>query len=183
MLAPARPAQPLALTALLIATVAGCGDGGDPSPATVRVESPPDGQVVHEDSVEVRGRVRPAGARVLVAGDPATVSGGRWRALVALSEGANVIDVGAAAPGAATVWTTVRVSRQTLVRVPDLGGLERGEAVAELRELGLRAAVEEGSGLLDRLVPGAWGVCETSPAAGAELARGALVRLSVSKTC
>jgi hypothetical protein len=168
---------------LALLGIAGCGGGDEPRPASLRVELPSDAEVVHDAQVEVSGRVRPHEAHVLVAGRPATVDGGRFRALVPLHEGANVIDVGASASGAAAAWTAVRVSRQTLVSVPDLAGADRDDAVDRLNALGLRAKVEEGSGLLDRLVPGSWGVCESSPEAGAELARGETVRLAVSKTC
>ncbi len=49
--------------------------------------------------------------------------------------------------------------------------------------LGLRAEVEDVGGLLDRLLPGDSRVCETRPRAGAELRRGATVRVGVSKGC
>ena len=67
--------------------------------------------------------------------------------------------------------------------VPDLAGAARDEAVDRLEALGLRVEVEEGGGLLDRLLPGDWRVCETQPRAGAELRRGATVRVGVSKSC
>ena len=145
--------------------------------------SPADGSVVHEATVEVRGRVRPAGARVLVGGRAAPVSNGEFRAQAPLREGANVIDVGASAPGARTAWSALRVARETLVAVPALAGAGRGDAVDRLESLGLRAEVSEDGGLLERLLPGEPHVCETQPRAGAELRRGATVRLAVSKRC
>ena len=169
----------------LLAAVAGVGCGGGDSPETVSISlvSPADGTVVHEDAVEVRGRVRPAGARVLVGGRAATVRDGEFRGRVPLREGPNVIDVGASGEDARTAWAALRVSRETLVALPDLEGAARTEAVDRLEALGLRAAVEEGDGLLDRLLPGEARVCETQPGAGSELRRGSTVRLVVSKTC
>ena len=127
--------------------------------------------------------MRPADARVLVGGRAATVVDGEFRRRVPLQEGANVIDVAASAPDARTAWSALRVERETLVSVPDLAGAARDEAVDRLQALGLRVEVEEGGGLLDRLLPGDWRVCETQPRAGAELRRGATVRVGVSKSC
>ena len=170
--------------ALLAAVAsAGCGGGDSPEPVSISLVSPADGVVVHEDAVEVRGRVRPAGARVLVGGRAATVREGEFRGRVPLREGPNVIDVGATAEDARTAWAALRVSRETLVRLPDLEGAARNDAVDRLEALGLRATVEEGEGLLDRLLPGEARVCETQPGAGSELRRGTTVRLAVSKTC
>ena len=75
------------------------------------------------------------------------------------------------------------MARETLVRVPDVADSGRDDAVDRLESAGLRADVVERSGLLDRLLPGEWGVCDTEPPAGAELPRGATVHLVVSKTC
>jgi hypothetical protein len=186
MPAKARPAARAALLVCLgaaLATLSGCGDEADPPRARVSVLGPADDALVHEDQVEVRGRVRPLGAHVLVAGEPATVDGGSFRALVPLEEGANVIDVGATARGATPVWTAVRVSRQSLVTVPDLAGADSEDAVDELTGMGLRSSVDKQEGFFDRLLPGGWRVCESSPSAGAEVPRGETVRLSVSKTC
>ena len=67
--------------------------------------------------------------------------------------------------------------------VPALAGAGRDDAVDRLESLGLRAEVKEVGGLLDRLLPGEPRVCETRPGAGAELRRGATVRVAVSKSC
>ena len=169
---------------LLAAVVgAGCGGGDSPKPVSISLVSPADGVVVHEDAVEVRGRVRPADARVLVGGEAATVTDGEFRGRVPLDEGANVIDVGASAGDARTGWSALRVTRETLVAVPELGGAGRDDAVDRLEALGLQVEVEEGGGLLDRLLPGDWGVCDTEPRAGTEVRRGSTVRLGVSKSC
>ena len=127
----------------MAALAAGCGGDDSPRPVGLTLVTPADGAVVHTGVVEVRGRVSPAGARVLVAGRPAAVTGAEFRGRVRLREGSNVIDVGASADGARTTWSALRVARQTLVRVPDLAGVERDEALDRLRELGLRAEVEE----------------------------------------
>lgn len=170
--------------ALLAAVVgAGCGGADSPKPVSVSLVSPADGVVVHEDAVEVRGRVSPADARVLVGGRAASVTNGEFRGRVPLDEGANVIDVGASAGDARTGWAALRVTRDTLVAVPDLAGAGRDDAVDRLESLGLQARVEEGGGLLDRLLPGDWRVCETEPSAGAEVRRGETVRVAVSKSC
>jgi hypothetical protein len=161
----------------------GCGDRSDPRPTRLHLTAPADSAVVHEDSVVVRGRVAPEGATVLVGGRPTTVSGSQFSARVPLREGGNVIDVGASAPGRLPVWRAVRVSRRIVVRVPELSGESRDDAVAALRALGLVPKVREGHGLLDALLPGGWGVCETRPGAGTEVPKGAHVELRVSKTC
>ena len=179
------PMRHFAPALLLVAAVSapGCGQDDDPAPAGLAITSPADSAVVHEDTVEVRGRVRPGGATVTVLGQRADVSGREFRAQVPLREGSNVIDVSASAGGATTAWRVVRVGRQTLAKVPDLAGNSRDDAVGQLESLGLRAEVKEDSGFLDRFLPGSWGVCESKPEAGAELTRGSRVRLTVSKTC
>jgi beta-lactam-binding protein with PASTA domain len=118
-----------------------------------------------------------------VLGRRATVSHGRFRALVPLRVGSNVIDVGAFADGAAPSWTAVRVERQLLVEVPDLAGAPREEAVERLEDAGLQAEVHEEGGLLDELLGGEWTVCETAPGAGARVGMGTVVAVTVSRAC
>jgi hypothetical protein len=168
---------------ICLALQAGCGDQSESRPVQLVLIAPADASVSHESTVEVRGRVKPARARVLVLGQAATVRGGRFRALVPLRDGSNVIDVGAFADGAAPSWAVVRVERRVVVRVPELAGAPRDEAVDRLVAAGLRAEIHEQGGLLDELLGGAWLVCDTSPGAGAEVARGTLVQLTVSRTC
>jgi Glucodextranase, domain B/PASTA domain len=166
------------------ALAAGCGGDDSPRPVQLTLVTPADGAVVHTGVLEVRGRVSPAGARVLVAGRPAAVTGAEFRGRVRLREGSNVIDVGASADGGRTSWSALRVARQTLVRVPDLAGVARDEAVDRLARLGLRAQVEEEQGgLLDRLLGSAPTVCETDPGPEAELPRGASVHVIVARGC
>jgi Glucodextranase, domain B/PASTA domain len=178
----------LALAALALAG-GGCGGDGGPggrrSARAVRLEvsAPADATLTHGSEVEVLGRVSPARARVIVAGRRAKVSGGVFRATVALQEGTNVIDVGASAPRSTGAWTAVRVTRQTLVSVPDLVGTARDDAVARIEALGLRAEVADRDGLLDRLLPGDVRVCATRPQAGSRVRLAARVTVAVSKDC
>jgi Glucodextranase, domain B/PASTA domain len=171
------------LLLLAAGSIAGCGDRPERRQVRLDITAPADAAVVREDGVEVRGRVRPARARVLVLGRSATVADGEFRARVPVHEGSNVIDVGGSARGATPGWSAVRVTRQVLVTVPDLDGASRQDAVTRLREAGLRADVEEADGLLDQLLGGDWFVCLARPPAGSRLARGAVVRLEVSRTC
>src|SRR5919204_5452998 len=122
---------------------AGCGGSSSPKPTHLHVTAPADQAVVHDGSVVVRGRVAPEGATVLVVGRRAAVSGRSFSARVPLREGANVIDVGASAPGRLPVWRALRVGRRTLVRLPDLGGDSRDDAVDQIRALGLVPEVDQ----------------------------------------
>lgn len=172
-----------ACCATLLALSAGCGDQSESRPVRLALTTPADAAVVRESSVEVRGRVRPASARVLVMGRTATVERGRFRALVPLRAGSNVIDVAASADGAAPSWTAVRVERQVVVQVPDLAGTPPDEAVERLEAVGLRAEIHEQGGLLEELLGGDWVVCETEPGPGAEVGRGTTVQVTVSRAC
>lgn len=161
----------------------GCGD--DPAERPVRLEiiAPTDAAVVNDDSVEVRGLVRPRGARVLVLGRRARVVRGEFRTVVPLREGSNLIDVGASVRGAAPAWDALRVTREVLVTLPDLTGATRDDAIDRLDALGLRAEVQEEGDLLDELLGGDWIVCESQPPAGSDVRRGARINLVVAKGC
>jgi glucodextranase-like protein/PASTA domain-containing protein len=178
----ARAGVPL-LILLVVGVGSGCGSGSDPKPTSLRLTAPADAAVVHEGNVLVRGRVAPEGASVQVVGRPVTVSGSDFSARVPLREGANVIDVGASASGRLPEWRALRITRRTLVTVPDVSGDSRDDAVNALSAVGLSPRVHENHGILDELLPGGWGVCKTRPEAGAHLTRGARVLLTVSKTC
>jgi hypothetical protein len=176
--------QASGLAVALVGVLAyGCGGAAGTRPVRIEITTPSDSTVVREDSVEVRGRVRPARARVLVAGQPANLVNGEFDARVPLREGPNVIDVGASAGGARTKWVAVRVARVTLTRVPRLIGASREDAVDRLETLGFQVDVKEEGGLLEKLLPGDWGVCEVRPQAGTKLRKGGRVRLVVSKSC
>lgn len=180
-----RPARACGLVLLLLAggCASGCGDSPAERPVRLQITAPADAAVVRDGSVEVRGLVRPRGARVLVLGRPARVARGEFRAVVPLRVGSNLIDIGASARGAAPAWNAVRVTRELVVRVPDLVGATREDAVARLDALGLRADVEEEGGLLDALLGGDWIVCAIRPPAGSELQRGARINVTVAKGC
>ena len=166
-----------------VAALAGCGGDDDPAPVALTISAPADTAVVRDDEVEVRGRVRPAGATVVVGGRRATVTGREFQVRVPLDEGANVIDVGASADGRAAAFRAIRLTRRVLIEIPELGGDARDDAVDKLEDLGLRPDVDEEGGLLDRFLPARWSVCRTDPEPGAEVDKGARVRVTVSRAC
>jgi hypothetical protein len=174
---------PLAAAAVC-ALAGGCG-GDDPPPAPVRlvVTAPSDMAVVRAASVQLRGRVRPASAVVTVRGRRAAVSGGTFRASVALEPGTNVIDVLASAGDAPPALTAIRVRRRVSVEVPDLVGLLASDVKARLTDVGLKADVSDRDGLFGRLLPGDPTVCATDPKAGTEVDPGTTVHVDVSRRC
>jgi len=181
-----RPARACGLLLLLVLAggcSAGCGDEPTQRPVRLEITAPADAAVVREESIEVRGLVHPRGARVLVLGRPARVVRGEFRSIVPLEAGSNLIDVGASAQGAASTWSALRVTRELLVRLPDLIGATREDAVSQLDALGLRGEVEEEGDLLDELLGGDWIVCETRPPAGRDVPRGADIHVTVAKGC
>ena len=181
-------APPLIILACLL-TAAGCGgDDNDRAqrplvPVRLTVNVPNDMAVVQSDTVDVQGTVEPSGASVRVMGDAAEVSGGTFRAQVALDPGPNVIDVIATARGRGTAMTAFRVTRELPVQVPDLDGLTEQEVEDELSEAGLRPQVTVRGGLIEELLPGEPAVCEQDPEPGTEVRRGTTVRAELSKSC
>jgi hypothetical protein len=167
----------------------GCGGDDDPSPppalAPVRMQitAPADEAVVRGGNVDVRGRVSPSIAEVTVLGRPALVNDGRFTAVVPLEPGANVIDVIATAPRRKAALSALRVTRDVLVTVPQLAGVEEDELEGVLEPLGLRADVQRGGGILDVLRPGVTAVCSQDPEAGTRVRRGREVRVVVAKRC
>jgi hypothetical protein len=181
---------PTLLILACLATAAGCGGDDDgeraqrpPVPVDLDVTEPGDMAVVQTDTVEVQGTVEPSGASVRVLGDEADVSGGTFRAQVALEPGANVIDVIATARGRGTAMTAFRVTRELPVKVPDLDGLEVPELQERLAEAGLRPEIRERTNLIEELLPGEPAVCEQDPEPGTEVKRGTAVRVEVAKSC
>ncbi len=173
---------------LAILAVAGCGadDAEPPKPEPrVRLEitAPADLATLRRGTVDVRGRVTPVSATVLVLGRPALVSEGGFTVVVPLKPGANVIDVAATARGRRPALTAIRVTRDQRVAVPDLVGVKEDEARAALDRRSLEVAVEDGGSFLDRFVPQAPAVCEQEPAAGARVPRGTVVRVVVARAC
>ena len=169
------------------ALLGGCGDDAPPpkpqKPVQLSVSAPLDTAVVQGATMQVRGTVSPPGARVRVQGHAAQVSGGEFISSVKLAQGANVIDVVAAASGRAAAMTAFRVTREERVAVPDLAGLSVDDAEQAAGKLGLKLESERGGGFLDSLVPRRIGVCEQSPAPGKQVRRGTTVRVLVARAC
>jgi hypothetical protein len=181
----------LAATCLAAAFVAeGCGGDGEPraaraaAPVELELSAPADLAVVREEQVAVQGTVSPARATVHVLGQAADVTGGRFTATVALEAGVNVIDVIATAAGREAAMSAIRVTREVPVEVPDLDGMDAEEAQQELGDVGLELKVqEEPGGFIDELLPGDPAVCAQDPEPGAEVRRGTVVRVLISKGC
>ena len=127
--------------------------------------------------------MRPAAAAITVAGRQVAAIGGRFTTRVDLDAGTNVIDVTASAPGTVAALTAVRISRQVVVRVPDIVGNSPDDARAQLAAIGLLADVLNEDGVLDSLLPVSTAVCATDPSAGARADRGATVKVYVAKLC
>jgi Glucodextranase, domain B/PASTA domain len=176
--------KPLSV-ALLAVALAGCGNEDPPAPPVrLSVDAPADMALSHDDSVEVRGVVSPATARVTVDGENARVSGGRFSAQVDLQPGTNLIDVVAGAPdGARPAMVAVRVRQQVTVAVPDLIGFTPSDAEDALAAKGLEADVQETGGLFDFLLPEDARVCETDPSAGTSVDPGTTVKVFIAKSC
>jgi hypothetical protein len=174
------------ILAVTLCTAAGCGDDAPPAPpraVALEVLAPADAATVDAESVEVRGRVRPAGAAVQVLGHSADVSAGTFTASVPLNEGANVIDVAASAPGRRPASTAVRVVREVPVEVPALEGESADGAIKQLRALRLEVDRRRGGGLLDDLLPGEPSVCSLDPPAGTPVKPGSTVTVEVARHC
>ena len=180
------PRPLLLLLPVLVAMVGGCGEEAVPRPrpaVQLVLTAPGDTTTTRDASVRVSGRVVPATARVIVLGQRVTVSAGGFSTAVDLSEGPNVIDVGASAAGRRAVWRALRVTRRSTIRVPELIGREEDDAKAALTELGLVVAVTDDDDLLDAFRRGPRIVCDVNPAAGTQVAAGGEVEVVVSKTC
>lgn len=147
------------------------------------IDSPGDGAVVRDGTVQVSGRVTPASASVTVLGRSASVTGGSFAASIPLQAGDNVVDVMASAASARPAMTALRILREIQIRVPDVTGDSPGDARSRLAEAGLRADVHESGGLLDDLLPTDPSVCETSPSGGKRVDRGSTVRVRTAKVC
>lgn len=174
-------------TAAATALLAGCGgesDAGTPLRSVrLSVTEPGDADVVRAEHIAVVGRVDPPGAVVTVRGERAPVTGGEFRADVALDPGTNVVDVLAAAAGRRPAMTALRVGRQVTVKVPQLVGTPPDEAAGRLATLGLDAKQDRRGGVIELLLPGDAAVCRTDPPAGHRVDPGTVVRLVVAKRC
>jgi hypothetical protein len=186
---PLRACAPL-IAACLAGSLVSCGGSDSGSGAArglprvhVRIDAPADSLTTRADTVTVRGTVDPAGASVTVLGHPAEVVGSTFTAQVGLDPGANVIDLSATAARHDPALTAIRVTREMLIEVPDLGGLSPDDARSRLRAAGLGDDEHNGDGFIDGLLPGSPGVCEQDPSAGKQVRRGTTVKVLVAKRC
>jgi len=180
------PRLSLPVLVAVLVLVAGCGERPvDPprKPVQLTLSEPQDTATTRDATVRVSGSVSPAGARVLVMGERVAVNGGRFSTAVDLREGANVIDIGAAAPGARATWRALRVTRQSKIELPDLVGREADEASDAVTALGLSPQVVVDDDLFDAFRRRPRVVCSTDPVAGSQLRPDDEVQLVVSKTC
>src|SRR5215207_5776684 len=182
-----RCATLLAMSCVALAA-GGCGGGGDGSPrdpGRVRLEvtAPADETLVRGGTVDVRGRVSPKGAQVRVLGRPALVTSGAFTVVVPLEPGPNIVDIAATAGRRRPAFAALRVTRDILVTVPDLGGVAEEELEAQLEPLGLRPEIEREGGILEALRAGPRTVCEQQPAAGERVRRGRSIAVLVAKRC
>lgn len=178
---------PVICLLLAVVGLAGCGEAAEPEAALpgvrLAVLSPRDTETTTSTSMTVTGTVRPAGATVLVDGEEADVSGGRFSHTVTLDGGTNIIDVEAGAPRRPAAMTAVRVVRQVPVEIPDVSGEDPDTAEQRLRGLGFEVEQERGGGLLDDLLGGDPGVCGSDPEAGDRALPGSTVTLDVRRNC
>lgn len=166
----------------------GCGGSDDTAtavaPVRLQVTAPGDQDTVREESVEIRGTVKPASATVTVRGERADVSGGAWSAKVGLEPGVNVVDVLASAGRARPALTAVRVRRVVDVEVPDVVGFSADDARQELEDANLEPELQtEDGGFFDELIGGDPEVCETTPSAGAHVDPGSTVVVQLARRC
>jgi Glucodextranase, domain B/PASTA domain len=172
----------------LLATLALAGCGTQARPATtprveLKLSTPGDGRMLRADTVEITGTVAPAGAAVTVAGRAATVEGSSFTATVSLQPGGNVIDVTASAAGHRPAADALRVVRDMRVELPSLAGYEETDAFDRLKGLGLRPVEKRDDSWIDRLLPGAVGVCATQPKGGTLVGPRSTVTVVVSTNC
>ena len=181
-----RPIRKRALAGLLAAVaVAGCGGSDEPAPPPVRltIDQPADMALLTEPTVDVRGSVSPADARVTIEGRDVDVRDGRFTQSVDLLPGTNLVDVLAGSEGARPAMVAVRVRRQVSVQVPDLVGFTPSDAEDALAALGLEADVQEAGGLIEFLLPEDARVCETDPGPGEQVQPGTSVTVLAAKRC
>ena len=172
--------------ALTLVPLAACG--ADARPATtprvqLKLSAPGDGRSLRAETVAVSGTVYPSGSAVSVSGQAAEVSGGTFKATVALQPGGNVIDVIATAPGRRPASDALRVIRDIRVQLPLLAGHERVEAFDQLKGLGLKAVEKRDDSWIDRLIPGTDTVCAIHPSAGTLVQPDSRVTVEVSRNC
>jgi Glucodextranase, domain B/PASTA domain len=171
----------------LALTAAACGE--DPKPprdepeVRLTLSGPSDGATQRDDTVELAGTVKPAGAAVQVRGEEVAVDDGRFATEVELEPGANLIDVAASAGGRRPDFAALRIVFEQRVALPDLTGRDADTAQEQLEGLGLEVSTEDAGGFLDPLLPGDPSVCSMEPRAGAEVLPGSAVTLLVARDC
>lgn len=186
---PVRASLPL-VAFVLAGSLVSCG-GSDPSARAAKalpevhlsITSPVDSATTRSTSVTVRGTVEPSGSAVEVLGHRAEVVGSTFTAQVDLDPGTNVIDLSATAPRRDPAMTAIRVTREMLIEIPDLGGLSPDDARTAVQRAGLRFEQHDGDSFLDKILPGSPGVCEQDPQAGKPVPRGTTVKVLVAKRC
>jgi len=181
--------MPVLVPLLGLAVLAsGCG-GDDPQPprsepkVRIKLTVPADGTVVRAETVQLTGTVKPSGARVQVLGRAVAVERGRFAADVPLEPGANLVDVAASARGRRPDFAAMRIVREVRVGVPELVGRDADTAQEQLEGLGLKVNKRDGGGFFDPLLPGDPKVCDSDPAAGAQVLPGSEVELTVARDC
>jgi hypothetical protein len=176
----------LSASALALLALAGCGGGAHKPAPPVRlsVDAPGDMALLRADSVDVRGSVSPADARVAVEGKGVDVRRGRFSTRVRLLPGTNLIDVVAGAAGRARpAMLAVRVRRQVTVAVPDLVGYTPSDAQDALAGLGLKPDLKKAGGLIELLLPEDARICDTDPRPGTAVDPGSTVTVYAAKRC
>ena len=170
------------------ALLGGCGDDTPPpkpqKPVQLSVSAPLDTAIVQGATLQVSGTVSPPGARVQRPGPRRPGQRQQFISSVKLAQGANVIDVVAAASGRAAAMTAFRVTREERVAVPDLAGLSVDDAQQAGRQARPQArAPSAAAASSTRSCRAGIDVCEQSPAPGKQVRRGTTVRVLVARAC
>jgi hypothetical protein len=182
------PRIPLIAGALGAALLlAGCGGSSAPARAGavhLAIAAPGDMASVRDDSVDIHGTVRPAGATVTVRGRKASTSGGSWTASVSLEPGVNVVDVLASSGSSRPALTALRVRRIIDIDVPDVTGLSADDAKQQLEDAHLVAkTTTDGGGFFDQILGGDPQVCSTDPEPGTSVDPGTTVTVHLARRC
>ena len=160
----------LAAAALAVASMtAGCGEEERPPQreqlVQLSVTAPADAERTRDETVEISGTVKPAGAAVQVRGEDVAV------------------DVAGSARGRRPDFAAGRVVREQRVPLPDVVGRDADTAKEELEGLGLEVRSEDAGGFFDPLLPGDPSVCAMDPGPGEQVLPGTEVTLQVAREC
>ncbi len=176
----------LAALAGVVLLLAACGQTATPhaAPVELTLNGPSDNSRVETGTATISGVVTPHGARVLVLGRSVSPEAdGSFSATVALSPGANLVDVIASAPHARPAMLSLRVIRYVLITVPDVTGKSPDAAATAIRAEGLQARVHGDGDPLAFLIPVPEQVCSQSPAAGHQVEPDTVITLYLGKLC